>query len=107
MTWARRIAHAKVVAGETGQAPPPLYEQAAYFLKQFKAQIGLDQAIIVSYGAAPLKPVTVDFFATLDVPLFNLWGLTETSGATVSHRYSYYDLGSCGMANQYVTVVAD
>jgi len=76
-------------------------------LKKFKANIGLDQALIFTYGAAPLKPITVDFFAALDVPLFNLWGLTETTGGIVGHELHKYDLGASGRAVKYVEIIAD
>lgn len=33
------------------------------------------------YGAAPLKQATVDYFASLDMILFNFYGLSETTGA--------------------------
>jgi long-subunit acyl-CoA synthetase (AMP-forming) len=33
------------------------------------------------FGAAPLKQTTIDYFASLDFPLLNAYGLSETTGA--------------------------
>jgi long-chain-fatty-acid--CoA ligase ACSBG len=53
-------------------------------LNRIKANLGLDKAKSFFYGAAPLKKSTVEFFASMDMPLFNAYGLSETmSGITV------------------------
>ena len=37
------------------------------------------------FGAAPLKKTTVDYFASLDIPLMNMYGLSETTGSATVH----------------------
>jgi len=37
------------------------------------------------FGAAPMKQTTVDYFASLDMVIFNIYGMSETSGATTFH----------------------
>jgi len=55
-------------------------------LKRIKQAIGLDECVFFFYGAAPLKQTSIDYFASLDIPLFNMYGLSETAGtATVSY----------------------
>lgn len=49
--------------------------------KRIKKALGLDRVRIFLYGAAPLRQSTVDYFASLDIPLLNCYGLTETTGA--------------------------
>jgi len=61
---------------------------ADYFLKRIKADIGMDAGTIFSYGAAPLKQSSNDYFASLDIPLFLLYGLTETTGAITRNVYN-------------------
>ena len=67
-------------------------------LKRIKEAIGLDKAIIYCYGAAPLKQTSVDYFASLNIPLFNIYGLSETSGSTVVHFYRNFSLQHAGQA---------
>ena len=54
----------------------------AIILKKIKEAIGLDQTLFFFFGAAPLKKSSVEYFASLDIPLMNLYGLSETTGTT-------------------------
>ena len=58
--------------------------------------IGLDQCEGFYFGAAPLKKTTSDFFTSLDMPLYNCYGLTETAGCAVLHNDSKFHLNSSG-----------
>jgi len=51
------------------------------FLKKAKEALGLDKAKVLTYAAAPLKQATTRYFASWDMPLLNIYGLSETSGA--------------------------
>lgn len=61
------------------------YHFASYYLSMIKKAIGLDQTILFFYGAAPLKQSSVDYFASLDIWLMNMYGLSETTGSTTIH----------------------
>lgn len=50
-------------------------------LKRIKEQLGLDQCLNFFFGAAPLKKASQEYFASLDMILFNLYGMSETTGA--------------------------
>ena len=65
-------------------------------LKNIKRALGLDQTILFFYGAAPLKQSSVDYFASLDIYLFNVYGLSETSGATTVHYYHDFSTKHAG-----------
>jgi long-chain-fatty-acid--CoA ligase ACSBG len=52
-------------------------------LKRIKQALGLDQTAMFFYGAAPLKATSVEYFSSLNIPLMNLYGLSETTGSTV------------------------
>jgi long-chain-fatty-acid--CoA ligase ACSBG len=81
--WAKSHGLAKVAAQQTGGEPPLMYGLANFLiLKRIKQAIGLDESKFFFYGAAPLKQTSVDYFASLDLPLFNLYGLSETTGTT-------------------------
>jgi len=71
LNWAKKIGYQKVINSTTGQDAPWMFDQASYFLKSVRALVGLDEtAFFLSTGAAPRK-TTVDFFAELDIPLWN------------------------------------
>lgn len=50
------------------------------------------------FGAAPLKKTSIDYFASLDMPLINLYGMSETTGTTTIHTKSNFRLDSAGFA---------
>ena len=50
-------------------------------LDKIKKALGLNNIDKMFYGAAPLKEDTSDFFASLNMPITSIFGLTETSGA--------------------------
>ena len=52
------------------------------------------------YGAAPLKKSTIDYFASLDIPLLNLYGLSETSGSTTISFLDDFSLDHAGLQIQ-------
>lgn len=52
------------------------------------------------YGAAPLKKSTIDYFASLDIPLMNLYGLSETSGSTTISFLDDFSLDHAGLQIQ-------
>ena len=81
--WAKGHGYSKVIAQQTGKEPGYMYSLANFLiLKRIKQAIGLDECKFFFYGAAPLKQQSIDYFASLDIPLFNMYGLSETSGTT-------------------------
>ena len=48
------------------------------------------------YGAAPLKQTSVDYFASLDMPLLNMYGLSETTGTTTVAFMNDFSLKHAG-----------
>lgn len=67
-------------------------------LKRIKQALGLDQSMITFYGAAPLKKTSVDYFASLDIILNNVYGLSETTGGLTTHKTTDFRLSCAGEA---------
>lgn len=67
-------------------------------LSKIKQALGLDQTVVFYFGAAPLKQTSIDYFATLDMPIFNVYGMSETTGATTIHSTLRFRLDSAGYA---------
>jgi long-chain-fatty-acid--CoA ligase ACSBG len=66
-------------------------------LKRIKQALGLDQCFAFLFGAAPLKKTSIEYFASLDMPLHNMYGLSETSAAATSSYYYQFSLEHAGM----------
>lgn len=52
----------------------------ALLFKKVKAALGLDRAKLLCTAAAPLSPKTNDFFLSLDLVLYEIYGMTECTG---------------------------
>lgn len=51
-------------------------------LNKIKQQLGFDRMEKLYYGAAPLSAKVKKFFASLNMPLINVYGLSESAGGT-------------------------
>lgn len=51
-------------------------------LSRIKKELGFDRVEKLYFGAAPLSNKVKKFFASLNMPLINTYGLSETSAAT-------------------------
>lgn len=99
--WAKGHGFNKVMAQQTDKPAPWFYDAANFLiLKRIKQAIGLDQCIFFFYGAAPLKQSSVDYFASLDIPLFNMYGLSETTGTSTVNYYYDFSLSHAGKQMQ-------
>ena len=70
----------------------------ALILSKIKGALGLDQCKFFFFGAAPMKLSTIEYFASLDIPLFNTYGMSETTGATTYHHETNFRLDTAGVA---------
>lgn len=68
------------------------------FLTRVKQALGLDKMILGMFGAAPMKQTSKDYFASLDMPLYNMYGMSETTGTTTVHSLLSFRLDSAGYA---------
>ncbi|WP_179273585.1 MULTISPECIES: long-chain fatty acid--CoA ligase [unclassified Rhodococcus (in: high G+C Gram-positive bacteria)] len=61
-----------------------------------RSGLGLDQCAHAVTGGAPVSPDVEEFFLSLGIPLHQVYGLSETCGATVSHRPGRIRIGTVG-----------
>ena len=77
--------------------PAELESGDAAAAQKIKAAIGLDQAELFITGAAPTPLDVLDFFARIDIPLLEGWGMSETSGFVTINRPGDPRPGSVGL----------
>ncbi|KAJ1212725.1 hypothetical protein NDU88_000375 [Pleurodeles waltl] len=65
-------------------------------LKKMKADLGLDRCIRPHVGSAPIQKEILDHFMGLNLPIMELYGLTECSGVHTACVPSDYRIASCG-----------
>lgn len=62
----------------------------ALVFSKVRNALGLDQCQISISGAAPLNPETSEFFLSLDIPIGEMYGMSESTGPhTTSSRNNY------------------
>jgi long-chain-fatty-acid--CoA ligase ACSBG len=82
-----------------GKSAPFMYSVAnTLILSKIKQALGLDQCTAFFFSAAPMKQSTIDYFSSLDVPIFNVYGMSETTGATTMQNVKNFRLDSAGFS---------
>ncbi|MBB5155241.1 AMP-dependent synthetase/ligase [Saccharopolyspora phatthalungensis] len=89
-TWEKLAAALQEVPTEQNTSPQGL--------RELRARIGLDRAVWPSSGAAPIDNSVLEFFSTVGVDIFELWGLTETTGCVTTNRAGARRPGTVGRA---------
>ncbi|KAF7654748.1 hypothetical protein LDENG_00065410 [Lucifuga dentata] len=83
-------------SGAVGQ--PPLSYRIAKKLVYTKVRkaLGLDRCNKCYTGAAPITKDTLEFFLSLDIPVYELYGMSESTGPHTVSIPDAYKLTSCG-----------
>jgi long-chain acyl-CoA synthetase len=84
--WALEVGLRKVSRVQAGEeVPPELLEEwekaDERVLSKARSLLGLDEIKACNVGAAPTAPEVIEFFHALGIPLAELWGMSETTGA--------------------------
>jgi long-chain acyl-CoA synthetase len=65
-------------------------------LSNVRSMLGLDEIEACNVGAAPTPPEVIAFFHALGIPLAELWGMSETTGAGTCNPPDRIKIGSVG-----------
>ncbi len=65
-------------------------------VSKVKAALGLDNLEMAASGAAPISRSTLDFFASLGIPIHEGYGMTETTGLLTVSPYLRQRFGAVG-----------
>ena len=99
LSWARRQALAAGYAAQRG-ARVPLAAALAdrLVLGKVRARLGLHRVRHAASAAAPISLGTLEFFLSLGVPIFEIYGLSESSGPGTISTPGRFRTGSVGPA---------
>ncbi len=75
-------------------------------LAKVRDALGLDQLRWGVIGAAPTPVETIEFFWGLGIPVYEVWGLSESVGGGTANRPGANKVGSVGMALPGVEISA-
>ena len=70
---------------------------SALVLGKLRDKMGLSEAKLVFTGAAPIQRECLDFFASLGLPIYDIYGQSETCGPHSFNYPSYWKIGSSGL----------
>ncbi|MFI0469137.1 AMP-dependent synthetase/ligase [Saccharopolyspora sp. 5N102] len=112
---AAAVAHAREIAlqafrlrSERNAVPADLVDQQERlddrFLRPIRAAIGFDECHRVFSGAAPIPTAVLEFLAGLGLPVYEVWGLSETTGAATVSTPLVFALGAVGRPGPGVEV---
>uniref|UniRef100_A0A2K5XMX9 long-chain-fatty-acid--CoA ligase n=1 Tax=Mandrillus leucophaeus TaxID=9568 RepID=A0A2K5XMX9_MANLE len=96
--WARNIGFKVNSKKMLGKYDTPMSYRVAKTLvfSKVKTSLGLDHCHSFISGAVPLNQETAEFFLSLDIPIGELYGLSESSGPHTISNQNNYRLLSCG-----------
>ena len=103
VAWARKVCGEVNAVRDRGEPLPRLlglqYKLAdRLVIGKLKAALGFDRAHSLISGAAPIAPDVLAFFASLDLPIREIYGQSEDSGPTSFNLPGKTKLGSVGPA---------
>lgn len=106
---AMAVGLAYVESQQFGQTTSPelqaAYEQAdATVLSIMRALLGLDKVEWAASAAAPMPLEVAKFFAGLGLTIYDVYGLTETTGAATGNGPEGFRLGTVGRAQPGIEV---
>jgi long-chain acyl-CoA synthetase len=110
--WALQVGHqvaAQVVQGQV----VPAWLKAKFMLGRWLALdnvrklLGIHRARFLLTGAAPISPDLIRWYLALGVPMFEVWGMTETGGLSTSMQGFRIKPGSIGKAAPFNEVRID
>lgn len=98
-TWAKGCASehcSRMQWGNGGGAPWGYGCANSMVLSKIKEALGFDQCTGFFTAAAPISVDTINYFSSLDIPLYELFGQSECTGPHTSSKTGAWKVGYCG-----------
>ncbi|XP_026201525.1 long-chain-fatty-acid--CoA ligase ACSBG2 isoform X3 [Anabas testudineus] len=80
-----------------GRTPISYHIAKKLVFKKVRKALGLDRCYRCYTGAAPITKDTLEFFLSLDIPLYELYGMSESTGPHTISLPDAFRLTSCGV----------
>lgn len=95
--WAKRVGLEGGYAEQRGESKPFGYGLARRLVyTKVKKALGLDECRAAFTAAAPITRETLEFFMSLGISVYEVYGMSESAGPqTISLPHSY-ETGKCG-----------
>ncbi|XP_054836873.1 long-chain-fatty-acid--CoA ligase ACSBG2 isoform X2 [Eublepharis macularius] len=96
--WAKAVGLETNIKRMNGSTEVPVNYRLAKALvyKKVRKALGLDHCTKCFTGAAPITKETLEYFLSLDIPVYELYGMSESSGPHSLSHAGIYKLTSCG-----------
>ena len=95
--WARRVGTSGGEALQHGRPMPFVHRLADRLVfSKVRAALGLDRARTLVTGAAPISRRTLEFFLSLGMPIFEVYGMSETTAAATVSTPTQFRVGRAG-----------
>ena len=96
-TWAKAKGNAAQHAIQEGRPTPFGYGLAkALVFKKIRKKLGLDRCRFLGTAAAPISMETLEYFLSLDMPLLEIYGMSENTGPQTVSLPGHHRSGTCG-----------
>ena len=98
-TWAKSIGREKsrlAQYGNSGGAPFGYGCARSLVFTKIKEALGLDKARACFSAAAPISVDTINYFASLDLPIYEVFGQSECTGPHTVSNHDDWKIGYCG-----------
>jgi long-chain acyl-CoA synthetase len=95
--WAQGVGLASGRARLEGRALPRRHALADRLVfSRLRQRLGLDRCKMLVSGAAKLRPETLEFFLSLDLPIYEVYGMSENCAMTTLNLPGQARLGTVG-----------
>jgi long-chain-fatty-acid--CoA ligase ACSBG len=84
--------------GGSGVYPSSYSRAESLVLSKVKRALGLDECMLGLTGAAPIGVDTLEYFGSLGIQINEIYGMSESTGATTISTDKTHLWGSCGFA---------
>lgn len=78
----------------------PSFEWKVYnaiVYQKIKKELGLSNCKLFLTGAAPISDQILQYFASLNIPIYDIYGMSECSGPMTISYDGHYKISSCGI----------
>jgi long-subunit acyl-CoA synthetase (AMP-forming) len=95
--WARGVGLRNGYARQNGGGAPAFYGLANKLVfSKVRERLGFDRLRFAACGAAPVAKSTLEFFLSLDLPIYEVYGMSEVTGAATLSSPGMHRTGTVG-----------